>query len=299
MLEDTSTTPKLLVSSEKANWEEMALYAYHEPTKLEGWIAPGTLDSGLMQITRGSLHLEVKPINGAWKAQNLHQGDFLLKPGELQSSELRWQSFSSEPLHILYISLSHTLLTRTAQEMTNGDPAHLTLVERAGFQDPLLTQIGLALWRELEHPTPARLYAQTAAQMLAVHLLQHYTSSPETRPADAPGLVPRQLNHLLDFILTHLNQDLSLETLAQQVGFSPYHFARLFQQATGESPHQFILHQRIERAKQLLRETTMPLTQVALESGFAHQSHLTRVFKRYLNLTPRTYRHDCSIRAHF
>jgi AraC family transcriptional regulator len=184
MLEDTSTTPKLLVSSEEANWEEIALYAYHEPKKLEGWVAPGTLDSTLTLIARGSLHLEVKPINGAWKAQYLHQGDFLLKPGALQSNELRWQSFSSEPLHMLYISLSHTFLARTAEEMTNGNCAHLALVERAGFQDPLLTQIGLALWRQLEQPHPARLYAQTAAQMLAVHLLQHYTSSLETRSAD-------------------------------------------------------------------------------------------------------------------
>src|SRR2546423_13829908 len=125
MLEDISITPKLLVSSEEAGWEEMALYAYHEPTKLEGWITPGTLDSSLVLITRGGVHLEEKPINGSWKAQNLHQGDLLLKPGELRSSELRWQSLSSEPLHMLYIYLNHTLLARTAQEMANCDPARL------------------------------------------------------------------------------------------------------------------------------------------------------------------------------
>lgn len=299
MLEDTSNSPKLLISSEQAHWEEMTLYAYHEPAELEGWTAPGMLDSSLLLITRGGLRLETKPINGPWEAHTLSQGDLLLKPGTLQSNEIRWHSFSSEPLHILYLSLSHTLLTRTAEAIANGNPAHLTLVERAGFQDPLLTQLGLALWRELEHPDPARLYAQTAAQMLAVHLLQHYTSAPAIKYHVSSRLAPHQLNHLFDFILTHLNQDLSLETLAQQVGFSPYHFARLFHQTTGESPHQFVLHQRIERAKQLLRETTMPLTQVALESGFANQSHLARVFKRHLNLTPRTYRQDSSIRAYF
>jgi AraC family transcriptional regulator len=299
MLEDTSTTPKLLVSSEEAGWEEMTLYAYHEPAKIEGWTDPGTLDSSLVLITRGGVHLEERSINGPWKAQNLHQGDLLLKPGELRSSELRWQSLSREPLHMLYLSLSHTLLARTAEEMANGDPARLTLVGRSGFQDPLLAQIGLALWQELEQPAPAKLYAQTAAQMLAVHLLHHYTSLPGNIQEDTQGLVLRQLKHIIDFILAHLNQDLSLETLAQQVGFSSYHFARLFRQATGESPHQFVLRQRIERAKRLLRETDMPLTHVALESGFASQSHLTQAFKRHLNLTPRTYRHDYSIRAHF
>jgi len=78
--------------------------------------------------------------------------------------------------------------------------------------------------------------------------------------------------------------------LARQIGFSPYHFARLFRQTTGESPHQFVLRQRIERAQRLLAEGGMPLAHVAVESGFADQSHLTRAFKRQLGLTPRAYR---------
>lgn len=98
--------------------------------------------------------------------------------------------------------------------------------------------------------------------------------------------------HVKDFILSHLREDLSLEALAQQVGFSSYHFARLFRQTTGESPHQFVLHQRIERAQYLLIKTDLPLVYVAIESGFANQSHLTQAFKRYLGLTPRTYRQN-------
>jgi AraC family transcriptional regulator len=75
--------------------------------------------------------------------------------------------------------------------------------------------------------------------------------------------------------------------LAQQTGYSPYHFARLFRQTTGESPHHFVLRQRIERAQRLLKETDVPLAHIAVESGFANQSHLTRVFKQHRGLTPR------------
>src|SRR5579859_2520230 len=197
MLEDALTTPKLLASSEEAGWEDLALYAYHEPQKLESWTIPGTLNSTLILVTRGGVHLEEKPINGAWKAQNLHQRDLLLKPGELEFCELRWQALSSEPLHMLYLYLSPTLLARTAQEMANCDPARLTLIERAGFQDPLLAQIGLSLWQELEQPAPGKLYAQTAAQMLAVHLLRHYTSLPGNIEEDTTeGLASRQLRYL-------------------------------------------------------------------------------------------------------
>jgi AraC family transcriptional regulator len=103
------------------------------------------------------------------------------------------------------------------------------------------------------------------------------------------------MQRVTDFILAHLSQGLSLELLAQQTGLSPYHFARLFRRTTGQSPHQFVLHRRVELAQQLLRETDAPLAYVAQQSGFASQSHLTQVFKRHLGLTPRTYRHDHEI----
>lgn len=293
--EDASSLPKLLASSEEAGWEGIVVRAYHEPAAFE-WIDSGARESSLVLIARGVLHLEQRPVNGPWSRYNLHQGDLLLQPGEMISSELRWQCLSSEPLHLLYIHLSQDLLSRTAQELTKYDPARLDLVRHFGFQDPLLTQIGLALWQELAQSAPAgKLYGQAAAQMLAVHLLRHYTALSVDIQERSQGFTPRQMNHLFDFILAHLSEDLSLEILAQQVGFSPYHFARLFRESTGKSPHQFVQQRRIERAKQLLKETDVPLAHVALESGFANQSHLTRVFKRHLNLTPRAYRHGHSI----
>jgi AraC family transcriptional regulator len=100
------------------------------------------------------------------------------------------------------------------------------------------------------------------------------------------------VQQLLEFIQTPLNEPLSLETLAHQVGFSPHHFAKLFRRATGTSPHQFVLRQRLERAEWLLQETELPLARVANECGFAHQSHLTQVFKRHLGRTPNAYRQD-------
>jgi AraC family transcriptional regulator len=205
--------------------------------------------------------------------------------------ELRWKSLGSGAMQTLHLHLSKDLLVRAAEELADSDPAHLTLIGRTGFRDPLLTQIGFALWRELEQPDPAgKLYAQAAAQMLAVHLLRHYTTTPLAIKELSQGLTRQQIGRVTDFILAHLTQDISLEALAQQADFSPYHFARLFRQTTGESPHQFVLRQRVERAQHLLKATNMPLASIALESGFANQSHLTRIFKRHLGLTPRTYR---------
>jgi AraC family transcriptional regulator len=71
---------------------------------------------------------------------------------------------------------------------------------------------------------------------------------------------------------------------------SPAHFARLFKQATGRTPHQYVLHCRLEHAKQLLAETTLPLSEIACQVGCADHSHLTRLFRRYVGLSPKAYR---------
>ncbi len=296
-LQSELTSPLLFLSSEGAGWEGLMAQAFHEPMELEGWMTPAMPDISLVLFIGGAMRLESRHANGPWEALYLRQGDLILRPGAGQSYEVRWKAISSVPTQTLHLRLSNDLLARTAEELADRDPTRLALVERSGFQDSLLTQIGLALWRELEQPTAAgKLYAQTAAQMLAVHLLRYYTSGGVIKEP-SQGLTHQQMMRVMDFVQEHLGQDLSLEALAQQAGFSSYHFARLFRQTTGESPHQFVLRQRIERAQSLLKERDTPLARVAVESGFANQSHFTQVFKRHLGLTPRAFRQNRSICA--
>jgi AraC family transcriptional regulator len=295
-LKHTPASPLLSLSSSDAGWEGLLAQAFHEPMEMEGWITPALSDISLVLFAGGVMRLEQRHANGPWKARYLHSGDLMLRPGTNTSSELRWKVLSGEPMQTLILQLSQDLVERVVEEVADEDPRHLSLGERLGFQDPLLTQMGLALWRELEQRPPAgKLYAQTAAQMLAVHLLRHYTCVGDALTDPSHQLTPQQIRRVMDFVQASLSQDLSLETLARQAGFSPYHFARLFRQTMGESPHQFVLRQRIERAQRLLTEGDAPLVQIAVESGFANQSHFTRVFKRYLSLTPRAYRQNRAI----
>lgn len=126
--------------------------------------------------------------------------------------------------------------------------------------------------------------------MLAVHLLRFYADRTLPVWEAARGLTARQLQRVHAYVQEHLKHDLTLAVLAQQLGLSAYHFARLFRQTTGESPHQYVVRQRVERAQWLLRTTDTPLADIATESGFATQSHLTTVFNQRLGLTPRAYR---------
>lgn len=295
-LEEPPEAPVLLASSEEAGWEGLVMKAFHEPMRLENWIDPPGSDIGLMLVVGGSMEIEQRPVNGRWQKMTARPGDIFLSPGQNVAHETRWQSLSSEPIQTIGLGLSRELIYRTATESLNFNPARLALIGRAGFQDPVLTQIGLALYRELAQPSPiGKFYAQTAAQMMAVHLLRHYTGQEATIEQEevTQKLTPRQVSRVIEFLQVNLNRELSLETLAEQTGFSPYHFAHLFRQTTGESPHQFVLRQRIERAQHLLKETEASLSQIALEVGFANQSHFSRIFKRYRGLTPRTYRQIC------
>jgi AraC family transcriptional regulator len=92
------------------------------------------------------------------------------------------------------------------------------------------------------------------------------------------------------FVDEHLDQPLTLAQLSQEVGLSPFHFARLFKAAFGTSPHQFILQRRLERCWDLLCESSLSLTQIAMATGFGDQSHLSRSFRRHFGKTPQEAR---------
>jgi AraC-like DNA-binding protein len=109
-------------------------------------------------------------------------------------------------------------------------------------------------------------------------------------PAPCGGLAPHKLRHVRSYIADHLCEAIRVDQLADAVHLSPFHFARMFKQSTGASPHQHILMQRIERARELLCVSDSALVDVAAEVGFRTQGHFTGVFHRYTGFTPRAFR---------
>jgi AraC family transcriptional regulator len=108
--------------------------------------------------------------------------------------------------------------------------------------------------------------------------------------APTRGLPAAKLDQVVNFIEARLGDGLKLHELAATVRMSQFHFARKFRLSTGQSPHAYLTLRRMERARHLLRETGMPLAQVAREVGYQTQAHFTGVFRRYVGLTPRTFR---------
>jgi AraC family transcriptional regulator len=116
--------------------------------------------------------------------------------------------------------------------------------------------------------------------------------APATAPAakTGGGLAPHRLQRVLACIETRLAERIQVRELADEIHMSPFHFARMFKLATSHAPHAYITRQRMDRAKELLAHTQLPLLEVAARVGYQTQAHFTGVFHRYVGTTPRVYR---------
>lgn len=213
--------------------------------------------------------------------------DLVLTPREVG---LQWRN--SGPPTILQIYLRHSIYATAVQELCGCDASNAEILPRFKFQDPLLEQLALAIAAKLRDGSAEdRLYVDATAQLMAMHLVRHYSSrSQSVRTPKAVAIPSWKIRRLVDFIEGHLGGDLSLETISAEVGISPFYLPRAFKAAVGQSPHQYVLDRRIERAKELLRNTDLQIMNVALSAGFSSQGHLSNWFMRRVGVSPAVYR---------
>jgi AraC family transcriptional regulator len=197
---------------------------------------------------------------------------------------------------VLFFFAPHRL-GQVALQANAGDPARVELIEHVATPDPLIYAIGHAFLHALQTDGVATdLYLESLTQTLIVHLLRSYAVFPATPERQA--LAPVMLRRLEEYIHAHPQRNLTLAELAAVVGLSPYHLTRLFRRHTGQSLHQYVLSQRLMRAKRLLETTDQTITQIADELGFADHSHLCRQFKRRFGAPPGVLRRERKIVHH-
>jgi AraC family transcriptional regulator len=194
--------------------------------------------------------------------------------------------------HYLQIQLPPQFLQKVAQEAIELDPDRVELITEFRVRDPQIEQLLMLLRTELHKGGGwvGQLYVESLANVLAVHLLREYSTAQPRVALHEGGLGDRKLLQVSEYIHDHLDQEIKLEDLAQVVGISQFHFSRLFKQSMGISPHQYLLQQRIDRAKQLLKDSTLAIADIALQCGFNSQSHLSKSFRELTGMTPKAYR---------
>ncbi|GAB4193043.1 MAG: AraC family transcriptional regulator [Coleofasciculaceae cyanobacterium] len=296
-LEIASNHPKYLpevfeqaptLTSLNSAWSTITLEAFCLPP---GETPEFCLDHYVVSTNMGQRLQAECIVEGKSRSVTYFQGTTVICPIHSGHS-FRWNA----ELQVLSLNLNPDLLNLHAIEVLGRE--QVELIPHFAFQDGLIYQIGLALQAELRSACSSaslsqgcgsRLYAETLANTLAIHLLRHYSSQNHRTVTCNSGLPQHKLRLVTDYIKDYLERELSLKELAAIAQMSQYHFCRAFRQAIGLSPHQYLIQQRVERAKQLLQTGGMSLGAVAIACGFTHQSHLHRHFKRLVGVTPKTF----------
>jgi AraC family transcriptional regulator len=187
----------------------------------------------------------------------------------------------------LLLSLSPGLL-RIAAEAMDVDAKRLEIRNRFQMRDEAIENLGWALKAEMEAGYPSgRLYLEGMAMSLAARLVRCHSSLALSERKHNGRMAGVRLRRVLAYVEDNLGQDLSLSDIAGVAELSVSHCKTLFRESMGLPMHQYVIRRRVERAKGLLREGAAPISQVALEAGFSHQSHLARHMRRLLGISPR------------
>jgi AraC family transcriptional regulator len=162
---------------------------------------------------------------------------------------------------------------------------------RLFFLDDMLWMAAMALKAQIEHPSgEPDSYGEALATVIAHRLLQTQRSQSGQELGTNRGLSPRDKATLIDYINAGLHESLSLNSMAETVKLSPFHFSRLFKQSFGEPPHRYLTQKRIERAKQLLANSEQSVAEIAYSVGFGESSSFTAAFRKATGTTPARFR---------
>src|SRR6185312_6662526 len=224
--------------------------------------------------------------NGRTRSRTMAVGDVTITP---VGSPTRWRQ-SGQSLVVL-LRLSPSYIRAVAGDECALDPDRFEIQGRFGVRDERIDDLARRLLTGLElEGADSRLYVDALTCELAIHLLREHTAPCAGTRWRMARLSPHKLRRAIDYIDDNLRTELTLASIAEAVALSPGHFAHAFRQATGVAPHRYVLERRVERANALLRQSDMPITEIADRVGCSSHSHFSVLFHRITGLTPREFR---------
>jgi AraC family transcriptional regulator len=231
---------------------------------------------------------EIFVSGGAGNNQNITSRT---RPGTItiipSGHEAHWDIAGS--FEVSHIYLSQARFQKCADILAKGK--RVELLDRVGFKDPVAARIMELLSAEAKISKPsARLFVEQAIDLLCIQLLREHAalSIPITPPP--AGLAPWQVKRVTTYMLEHLSESLTLDELAGVIHLSRFHFCTAFRLATGKTPHEWLVIQRIEMARKLLEDRVLNITEVGLAVGYGTPSAFTAAFRKIVGCTPTDFR---------
>ena len=261
--------------------------ANHGPTALLPPSEAYILQLRLAACPRCDLFLDGKAIakNDPGREGALDVHDLLMLP----------QAELHDPFHLLHLRLPRSVLANYSHELGRPMAGELQIEPGKSTYDATARNLFLALRTALANPLEANhLFVEHVMSALALHLLSAYTSNRPKLDSPTPRLSNWQANRVRDMIEASLAAELSLADLADAVGLSVRQMSRAFHRSFGMPPYAYLMNCRVNRARALLRDPQRRLADVALESGFANQSHFGRVFKSLVGQSPGEWRRSAT-----
>lgn len=267
-----------LVASYRSGWQGLTFTHYcHPPHET---VEHCLLQHSLVITDPRSCFQAERRLDGKFKPYVHGKGRVDVIPAFLS----HWTNWDRE-VEFSVIAICPTVLKQAAQELMQCE---VELIPQFAIADLIIQQLAIALKLEIQTGClSGRLYGESLGTALAARLVQNYSVS--RSEFKASGLSRAQLRRVTDYIKANLAQDLSILDLATLTGMSKSHFSHSFKQSVGIAPYRYLMQQRVERAKQLLEQRSLPISTIALDCGFANQTHLTKVFRQMTGVTPKAY----------
>ena len=271
------------VDSAQLGWEGVRIRGYRY-TPLDVPI-PGIREYLIVAYKYGTTNMNRRS-TGGWRNEPVAPGCVSLLTHAAQS-HWRW----SENIEVTHVYLSPGTMAEVAAQAYDRHIKDVELHDVLKAEDPVLMGIAGSLAREAQEAgLGGRLYVESLRNHACVHILRRYANVVFREPGRSGGLSRAQCRLLNQYFEENLDRNLSLAELAGVVQLSVFHFTRKFRAEFGCPPHAYVMRKRIERAKAQLARGSIPLKVVAASSGFSDQSHMTRLFRRLLGVTPAEYR---------
>jgi AraC family transcriptional regulator len=192
------------------------------------------------------------------------------------------------PIAFAHVYLEPEFYAREVGAALDLDPAAVRFFEQVGSFDPLIARLLIAVISSAERDDAATMALDTQLQTLMVKMCEKHMNLPD---GDARLLLaPRAIARVREYVAAHLGGPITLDDLAEQAGYSRYHFARGFRAATGVPPYAYIVRERIALACQLLGQREVPISAIAAATGFASHAQFSSRFRQMTGLAPSAFR---------